>query len=106
MHTGSDRPSVKDLHEHVLTNVADKWDDLGDQLLVRPDQANVVNIIRANHPGDVISCCKRILKEWLDTTEDATWNQLISALRSPSVRLHHFAGQLEHMLTAECKTLQ
>ena len=73
--------------------------------MVRPDQANVINIIRANHSGDVISCCKHVFKEWLDTTEDATWNQLISALRSPSVRLHRFAGQLEHTLTAGCKAL-
>ena len=102
---GGDRPLVKDLHRHVLTNVAEKWDDLGYQLLVRPYQENLVNIIRKDYPNNSIDCCKRVLKEWLDTTEDATWDQLISALRSPSVRLHHFADQLEHMLTAECKTL-
>ena len=66
----------------------------------------MINIIRADHPGNSIGCCKRVFEEWLKATEDATWNQLISALRSQNVRLDYFAGQLERMLTAECKTLQ
>ena len=87
----------------MVNNVADKWRDLGVQLL-RPDQQNQLNIIAADHPHDVVGCCKCVLKKWLDTTSDATWNELIRALRSPSVQLDYLAGQLEQMLiTAECK---
>ena len=32
---------------------------------------------------------------------DATWNQLIKALKSPSVQINYFAGQLEQMLITE-----
>ena len=94
---GSDRPSLKALHDHVVNTVAGKWRDLGVQLLP-PD---MVDIIAADHPHDVVSCCKYVLKKWRETTTDATWNQLISALRSTSVQLDYFAGQLERMLSPE-----
>ena len=45
-----------------------------------------------------------VFKKWLDTTSDATWNKLIRALKSPGVQLDYFAGQLEQMMTTECKT--
>ena len=95
---GSGRPSLKDLSDLVVNNVADKWRDLGVQLL-RPDQEKLLDIIATDYPHDVVSCCKCVLKKWLDTTTDATWNELTRALRSPSVQLDYFAGQLEQKLT-------
>ena len=62
----------------------------------------MIDIIAADHPHDVVSCCQCVLKKWLDTTS-ATWNQLIKALRSPSVQMDYFAGQLEQMLITQCK---
>ena len=94
---GSDRPSLRSLHDHVVNSVAGKWKDLGVQLL----PPEMVDIIAEDHPHDVVSCCKCVLKKWLDTTTDATWNQLIKALRSPSVQLDYLAGQLEQMLIPE-----
>ena len=80
-----------------MNDAADKWKELGVQLL-RSDQE-----IAVDHPGDAVSCCKRVLEKWLDTTTDATWNQLITALRSPSVQLNNLASQLEQKLSKECK---
>ena len=88
-----------------MPEVAHKWKDLGLQLL-RSDQTNVLNIIAVDHPHDAMSCCKCVLQKWLDTTTDATWNQLIGALKSPSVQLDYIANQLEQkmMVTAiQCK---
>ena len=82
--------------------VADRWRDLGVRLL-RSDQERMLDIIEADHPRDVVSCCKCLFGKWLDTSEDATWNMLIRALRSPSVQLDYLAGQLENMLITECK---
>ena len=78
-----------------------KWRDLGEQLL----PPETVGIIAQNHSHDVVSCCKRVLEKWLETTTDAAWNQLIIALESPGVQLNHLAGQLEQMLIPECKNL-
>ena len=100
--TGSDRPSLQYLYEHVVTIAADKWRDLGVQLL-RPDQEKMLDIIAADHPHDVVSCCKCVLKKWLDTTSDATWNELIRALRSSKVQLDNLADELEQMATTGCK---
>ena len=102
MYIGSDRPLLRDLHDHVVNRVADKWRDLGVQLLPRLGQERMLDIIAADHPHDVVSYCKRVLEKWLDTSTDATWNELIRALRSPSIQLHYFAGQLEQMLIPEC----
>ena len=86
----------------MVNDVAGKWKELGVQLL-RSDQENRLNIIAVDHPHDAVSCCKCVLEKWLDTTTDATWNQLITALRSPSVQLDYLASQLEQMLSTECK---
>ena len=99
---GNDRPSLKDLYDHVVMKVADRWKDLGVQLL-RSDQEGMLNIIEADHPHSVVSCCKCLFGKWLNATEDASWNVLIKALKSPSVQLDYLAGQLEKMLITECK---
>ena len=82
--------------------VADKYECLGQQLL-GPHLAHEVRIITANHPNDVVKCCECVLRKWLDTTDNANWNQLIKALRSPSVQLNSFASQLEEMISKSKK---
>ena len=102
---GVRRPSLKDLYDHAVINLdaANKWRDLGVQLLPRLGQERMLDIIAADHPHDVVSCYKCVLKKWLDTTTDATWNELIRALRSPSVQLDYLAGQVEQKMMKECK---
>ena len=103
MVVGSKRPLLKDLHDHVLLEVADKWRDLGVQLLA-PEHQVALRVIAADHPHDVVSCCKCVLEKWLDTTTDATWNQLIKALRSPSIQLDHLACHVKYIMTSGCGT--
>ena len=43
-------------------------------------------------------CCKEMFAKWLETEENASWDQLLKALRSPSIQLIHFASQIEQML--------
>ena len=99
-HIGNDKPSMRDLNDYVVMNVATKWKHVGIQLL-QSDQE--IDAIAADHLHDVVYCCKFILLKWLETTPDATWNQLIKALRSPSVQLDYFASHLEMMMTSQCK---
>ena len=101
VNTGNDRPSLKDLYDFVVIHITDRWRDLGVQLL-RSDQENVLNIIAADHPNDV-SRCKCVLEKWLNTTEDATWDQLIGALRSPAIQLDYLAGCVEQMIITKCE---
>ena len=57
-------------------------------------------MIAADHPRDDVRCSMGVLDTWLP---DASWNQLISVLRSPTVQLDSLADQLEQMLNTECK---
>ena len=99
---GDHRPLLKDLHDHVVLRVASKWKDLGVQLL-RTDQQEALRIIELDYPRDTVECCKCVLNKWLDTTTDATWSQLISALRSPTVQLDYLATQIENMMVMEVR---
>ena len=83
--------------------VADKWKELGIELLSNEGGHSMLQIIAVDHPHDVVSCCKRLFEYWLQTTVDATWNQLIRTLRSPCVQLDYLADQLEQMMSTECK---
>jgi len=104
-HLGNDRPLIKDLHDHVVLKVAHKWKDLGVQLL-RPDQQERLDIIKSDHSQDSVECCKCVFKKWLDSNDDATWNQLTTALRSPSVELHNLATQIEGKMIEECEIIE
>ena len=93
---------LKDLYNHVVCNVANKWKELGMQLL-RSDQTNELEIIETNYPQDVVRSCNCVLKKWLDTSLAATWDQLIEALKR--IQLDHFASELEQRLKPECKII-
>ena len=101
--TGDLQPQIKDLNDHVVLQAAVKWKDLGVQLLL-PQHQGILDIIEKDHSNDNVTCCKCVLKKWLDTTTDATWNQLISALRSPGVQLDYLASQLEQKFPTKTKS--
>ena len=42
-------------------------------------------------------CCQEMFKKWLET-ENASWDQLLEALRSPSVQLVYVAKEIEEIL--------
>ena len=104
MCTGSRRPTFNDLDCHVVKQAAHKWRYLGLQLL-EDNQFGIgmLDIIGGKYSRDDVKCCKHVLEMWLETTPDASWNQLIRTLRSPTVRLHCLADQLEQMMSTECK---
>ena len=100
MCTGSDRPALKYLNCYVVEKVASKWKDLGELLGL---DYQIINSIERDYPLDGVSCCRVVFKIWFDNTQDASWNQLISALRSPTIQLDSLADELEQMLNIECK---
>ncbi|XP_065903140.1 ankyrin repeat, PH and SEC7 domain containing protein secG-like isoform X2 [Dysidea avara] len=57
---------------------AARWYDVGIQLL--GDNCPVLEVIKSNYGGDVNSCCREMLRQWLDLQPNASWNQLIEAL--------------------------
>ena len=95
MHTGYDRPALKLLNKHVRKVVSSKWHDLGLELLEQEDEEKL-NEIKKNNPSDMSECCKEMFQLWLRKCANATWNQLIQALKE--VELNNLAATIEGML--------
>ena len=93
--TGHDRPALKLLNKHVRKEVSSKWHDLGLELLEQEDEERL-NEIESNNPNDVGKCCKEMFQLWLRKCTNATWNQLIQALKE--VELNNLATTIEGML--------
>ena len=75
---GRDRPLQKDLLNHVVAAVPDKWREIGEQLLdpALLDQ-RVLEVIAADHSHSVEGCCRIMVEKWLVMQKNASWNQLI-----------------------------
>ena len=102
--TGSNRPTLKDLNHHVVKQAAHRWRNLGEELL-DDYQFEIIMldiVMKAHHPDDDTRCFM-VLDGWLETTPYPSWNQLIRALRRPTVQLDSLADQLEKMLDIKCK---
>ena len=92
--TGNDRPTLRDITNHVIPSVAHKWYNLGLQLL-DPKYENELNIIEADK-NDATTCCRKMLVRWLNTDELASWDKLIKALRI--IQLNDIASNIEQLL--------
>ena len=87
----------------MALEVAHKWWDLGVQLLL-PNPEGELRLIAKDNPNNAADCCKRVLEKWLDTTTDATWNQIIRALKSSTIQLNYLALKLEQMMITETES--
>ena len=83
---GNERPSLKNLHDHVVLKVASKWKDIAVQLL-KTDKQQMINIVQTTHR--MLRSAVNVFSRygWIRLLIDATWNQLISALTKPCVGL-------------------
>ena len=92
------KPTKNELLDHVVPHVTPWWYVLGLKLL-KKDQEIQLDIIKSNHAGDNQMCCMEMFWYWLSTTPDASWQQLVEALRSPVVKLPVVAADIEKMFT-------
>lgn len=90
------------LNRHVRESIAIKWQEVGIELL-KQNGEKALRIIKANNAGNASECCAEMLQLWLDRQPEATWNQLIEALRSPGVQLNDVACKIEGMLLPTVK---
>ena len=70
---------MKLLNKYVRDKVASHWYDFGVELLEN-EYIEQLDIIEKNHPGDVQTCCREMLKYWLQIDTEATWNTLTDSL--------------------------
>ena len=79
----------------MVQEAANKWKDLGHQLLA-DEYKGALNIIEADYRQDAAECCKRMFQKWLETTTNATWDQVIEALEK--IQLIQLASTLSHQI--------
>ena len=60
-----------------------------------------LSIIEANHHGDKQRCCLTMLQYWIKTYPEATWHDLVTALKSPGVDLPALASDIERKFTGK-----
>ena len=94
-----DRPSRRDLSIHVVPSVANNWIVLGEMLLdTNLVDSGCLDNIEADNPGNVTKCCRLMFRKWLETDNDASWKQLLIALRYPGIQLNTLSEQIKKKL--------
>jgi len=85
---------LKELHNAVVPKVANKWYELGIQLL-NPSQISKLDEILSSYSTAHHQGCIEMLNLWLQTTPEASWENLIQALKQPSLELLSIANEVE-----------
>ena len=94
---GRNRPTLKLLNKLVKVSATNKWYDLGVELLAEED-VQALDEIQNNYPRDASTCCTKMFQLWLDRQPEASWRQLIQALREPNIKLEELANTIEQKL--------
>ena len=80
--TGEDRPTIKDLNNHVIEQYAIYWKQLGVELGVQNYHiANITENNASRKLRQVEECCSQMLQKWLDIDPSATWGKLDDAIK-------------------------
>ena len=89
------KPTIKVLQgAKIIGDMGSKWYELGIALL-DDDQLTQLKTIRNNN-GEATRCCTEMLMYWLETHSNATWKDLVEALKSPGVELNDVATMVEY----------
>ena len=75
-------PQLKHLQEHITPHYAPEWKALGIQLGMPIGE---IRIIEADNQGSVKNCCNEMLSKWIEIDCDASWEKLLTALKSLAV---------------------
>ena len=90
------RPSIKALLPFVA-QLAPTWYELGVKLI----EEIRLTMIKVNYGGDKQKCCLTMLQYWKETHPEATWHDLVTALKSPGVELTAVASDIEKKFTGK-----
>ena len=87
------KPTLKMLQRHVIPHVASKWFQLGLELFDEKEEHLLNNIKSTQKEND--DKCLEMFCVWTMSHSDATWSQIVEALKSPGVYLVAVTDELE-----------
>ena len=70
-------------------------------MLLEEKDERCLRMIKANHGSDNQRCCLEMLQYWMETHPEATWDHLVTALKSPGVKLITVASDIERSFTGK-----
>ena len=91
-----ERPTLKVLNKLVKKSATYKWYDLGIIELLEAEDLHALDEIQRNYPRDVGMCCTKMLQLWLERQPDASWEQLLQALKE--VEMNDLASTIHEEL--------
>ena len=71
-----------------------EWRSIGGELGIPPDTLEA--ILSRDHPRPINDCFLEMISEWLRNSHGPTWEDLISALKSPLVGLQTLTAELDN----------
>ena len=84
------KPTIKALHRSkIISNIGPKWYDI-EIALLDDDQLKQLKIIETNN-SEVTRRCTEMLMYSLESHSNATWHDLVTALKVPGVELNNVA---------------
>ena len=92
--TDTSKPVLQDLHNILIPEIANDWYEVSIQLFDN-SQLPKLEEIRATHSNDRRGGCLEMLKYWLQITPEATWDDIVHALRKPGLKLYSLADNVE-----------
>ena len=87
------KPQLKDLSNWVVPYITDKWEKISVQLLGEKSR-HVIMTIRKDYRHSSEDGCVAMFEHWLELCPNHSWNDLINALRTNSVRKIALAERL------------
>ena len=97
----SDRPGFKYLNRHVVIPITPKWYDVGLELMEIEDEKELDAIQAEQSINSDKERAKKMLKFWLDKNIDASWNDLLKALKMSTIGLNATALEIQNLLVPE-----
>ena len=94
--TGNRKFIWSGLNKHVISLVATKWYDLGLELLDPRHEREMEIIDKDSKVEGTRTCCRKMFGKWLETRDDASWDQLIEAVRT--IQLNEVASHIEQLV--------
>ena len=75
-----ERPKLPELFRKIVPKYAARWKDLGVQLGIPIYHLDAIEEDNANRQSFTQQCCKAMLRKWMESTPDPTWNILQKAI--------------------------